>query len=308
MFHFVGANRRSDPQWPLRRGNTPTENPGSGRFRIALTCPPCYNFCSCTVKRYVKEYIVPDPTDLAAALAGELAGLSCQYAFYCRPAGREPIRLGNHETFVSASLIKVPILFAWAYLERQGRANRAEMCELDLEQAVQGAGLSWLLHTRRLPFHDVLLLMTALSDNLCANLVIQRIGMARLNTIFRGPLGLRDTALNRKMMDFAARQAGHENYISARDCIQLFHLRDELTPDERAWIDPMLQANPDTCLWLRDLAPDSVVIGHKGGSLDEVLHDWAYTDDLDVCLLTQRVKDYPAVYGVFGKIGALLLK
>jgi beta-lactamase class A len=251
---------------------------------------------------------VPDPTDLAATLAGELASLSCKYAFYCRMGGREPIRLGNHETFVSASLIKVPILFAWAYLERQGRANRAEICELDLEPAVQGAGLSWLLHTRRLPYHDVLLLMTALSDNLCANLVIQRIGMARLNTIFRGPLGLHDTALNRKMMDFAARQAGHENYISARDCIQLYRLRDELTADERAWIDPMLRANPDTCLWLRDLVPDSVDMGHKGGTVDAVLHDWAYTDTLDVFLLTQRIHDYAPLFRVFGKIGALLLK
>ncbi len=251
---------------------------------------------------------MPESNALAGWLAHELAGLDCRYAFYCRLDGREAVRLQNCEVFVAASLIKVPMLLAWAYLERQGRANRDEICELDFEPEVQGTGISRLLRGRRLPYHDVLLMMTALSDNLCANLVIRRIGMARLNSIWRGPLGLRDAALNRKFMDLAARQAGRENFISLRDCVQLFRLRDELSPPERAWIEPMLRANPDTCLWARDLPPDSVTIGHKGGTLEGVLHEWAYTDGLELCLLTQNVHDYRTLYGVFGRVGATLLK
>ena len=73
---------------------------------------------------------------------------------------------------------------------------------------MQGAGLSWLLQTRRLPFGDVLLLMIALSDNLCTNLVIRRIGIARLNAIFRGPLGLLDTRIERKLFDYDTASAG----------------------------------------------------------------------------------------------------
>ena len=60
---------------------------------------------------------------------------------------------------------------------------------------------------RRLPFADVLLLMIALSDNLCTNLVIRRIGIARLNRVFREELGLLNgTRLERKLMDYAARE------------------------------------------------------------------------------------------------------
>jgi beta-lactamase class A len=170
-------------------------------------------------------------TSHKSQITDELTRLTCDYAFYYRPRreSAEPIFLRNCDLFLAASIIKVPILFAWAYLERTGRANRAEVCELDFEPRGEGAGLSWLLKTRRLPFNDVLLLMIALSDNLCTNLVIRRIGIERLNADFRGPLGLCDTEIQRKLMDHEARAAGRENWVSARDCIQLYRLRDDLT-------------------------------------------------------------------------------
>jgi beta-lactamase class A len=246
-------------------------------------------------------------TELAAEVRRKLAALTCDYAFYYRSHGGEPLLLKNRDLFLSASLIKVPILFAWNYLERIGRANRDEMCELDLEPQVQGAGLSWLLQTRRLPFGDVLLLMIALSDNLCTNLVIRRIGIERLNAIFRGPLGLPDARLERKLFDYEARGLGLDNYISAADCIQLYGLRDALTAAERTWIEPMLLANTDLGLWLRRVERDTVAFCHKTGNIPGVLHDWGYTGDTDLFLLTQNVKDEGEVYDVLSRLGSKLL-
>jgi beta-lactamase class A len=182
------------------------------------------------------------------------------------------------------------------------------MCELDLEPQVQGAGLSWLLHTRRLPFHDVLLLMIALSDNLCTNLVIRRIGIERLNAIFRGPLGLPDAVVERKLMDYEAQARGLENRISAADCIRLFELRDALSPDERAWVEPLLLANDDLGLLLRNVARDTVAFYHKTGSIPGLLHDWGYTEKADVFLLTQNVSDVQMTYEVFGRLGEFVLQ
>jgi len=246
-------------------------------------------------------------TDLAAEIRQELAALTCDYAFYCRPRDGEPLLLKNRDLFLSASIIKVPILFAWTYLERIGRANRDELCELDLEPQVQGAGLSWLLQTRRLPYGDVLLMMTALSDNLCANLVIRRIGIERLNAIFRGPLGLPDARLERKLFDYEARGLGLDNYISAADCIQLYRLRDALSATERAWIEPILLANTDLGLWLRNVKRDTVAFYHKTGNIPGVLHDWGYTGDTDLFLLTQNVKDEGEVYDVLSRLGSKIL-
>jgi len=246
--------------------------------------------------------------ELAAEVREKISALTCDYAFYYRPRDGEPLLIKNRDMFLSASVIKVPILFAWAYLERSGRASRDEICELDLEPQVQGAGLSWLLQTRRLPFGDVLLLMVALSDNLCTNLVIRRIGMERLNAIFRGPLGLPDARIERRLFDYEARARGLDNYISAADCVQLYRLRDELTGAERAWIEPMLLANTDSGLWLRNIERDTVDFYHKTGSIPGVLHDWGYTRDTDLFLLTQNVKDEGEIYDVLSRLGPKLLR
>jgi beta-lactamase class A len=246
--------------------------------------------------------------ELAAEVREKISALTCDYAFYCRPRDGEPLLIKNRDMFLSASVIKVPILFAWAYLERSGRASRDEICELDLEPQVQGAGLSWLLQTRRLPFGDVLLLMIALSDNLCTNLVIRRIGMERLNAIFRGPLGLPDARIERRLFDYEARARGLDNYISAADCVQLYRLRDELTGAERAWIEPMLLANTDSGLWLRNIERDTVDFYHKTGSIAGVLHDWGYTRDTDLFLLTQNVQDEGEVYELMSRLGPKLLR
>ena len=248
--------------------------------------------------------------DIHIAISEQLSRLTCDYAFYWRPrgAGGEPIFVHNCTRFLAASIIKLPILFAWAYLERTGRANRAEVCELDFEPQVEGAGLSWLLRTRRLPFADVLLLMIALSDNLCTNLVIRRIGIERLNGIFRGPLGLPHAVIERKLMDYEARARGLENRISAVDCIRLFELRDALTLEEREWIEPMLLANDDLGLLLRDIPRDTVAFCHKTGSISGLLHDWGYTDQADVFLLTQNVQDVQTTYEVFGRVGKMALR
>jgi hypothetical protein len=244
--------------------------------------------------------------DLPAIIAAELAGLACEYAFYCRRKGEEPVQLQNRELFSAAGIIRLPMLLAWASLERTQRANRDEICELNLEPQVAG-GISPLLRTRRLPFADVLLLMGALSDKLCTNVVMQRIGAARLDSIFSGPLGLRDTALSRKTVDKSGPGVGHEAQISARDCVRLYRVRDELAADERRWIEPILRANPAGCLWLRDLPPGPVSIAHVTSAADGVVHSWAYTEQLDLFLLTQKVKDYAAAYQAFGRIGGRLL-
>jgi len=230
----------------------------------------------------------------------------CDYAFFFQEQGKTRFFERNCEIFSSASLIKVPLLLAWAHLERSGEVDQREICCLDDEPQVQGAGFSWLLHARQLPYHDVLMMMMALSDNLCTNLVVRRLGLDRINQIFRDGLGLENTRMERKLMDFEARERGLDNWIGAQDCARLFDLFDQLTPQEREWMLPMLCIHAD-CLLMRQIELDSLVFYHKPGFIPGVLHDWGFTDQSRIFLLTQKVTNQLAILEIFGEAGRLMV-
>lgn len=235
-----------------------------------------------------------------------LKGLSCQYALYYRPRGRPGILRKNCDLFLSASMIKVPILYAWAYLERAGFVSQSEMCDLDAEAQVEGAGFARLYQQRVLPYHDVLLMMIAVSDNLCTNLVMRRIGLTRLNDVFQR-LGMPHARVERRLMDYEARAQGLDNWISADDCIHLFDIRDQLPRDARTWTDEMLECNADLGLWLRNIRRDSVRFLHKTGDMTGALHDWGYTNKADLFLLTQNVSEDTEVFRLLDYLGPILL-
>ncbi len=244
------------------------------------------------------------------AFLSVLNSLKCDFALYYRPNGGEPLLAATAERFPSASVIKVPVLLAWIALEKQGLVNRAELCSLDDEPPVQGSGFSWLLRARRLPFQDILLLMMTVSDNLCTNLVIRRIGLERLNDLFRSELGLQGTELQRKMMDFEARARGCENWITVQDAVRLYGLLDRLGPADRAWVHSLLLANQDHSLLMREIPRDSLDFYHKEGALPgqrTVLNDWGFTSDCQVFLFADRIPSETEANRVFAEIGRLAL-
>jgi beta-lactamase class A len=235
----------------------------------------------------------------------EIDKLGCNYAFYFRQKGAPAFFQANAERFISASLIKVPILLAWLELEKQGLVDRDALCSLDSVKQVHGAGFSWQFKTRSLVMADALLMMIATSDNLCANLVIRRAGMEALNQQFR-QLGLNGCELRRNLMDFEARRQGLDNWITPPDCTRLFELIEDLPPAERNWVDSCLLATTDNGLFKRNLPREAVHLCHKTGSIPGVLHDWGYTPGCQIFLLMNGVKDEPAAFEVFGQAGKLL--
>lgn len=234
--------------------------------------------------------------------------LGCQYAFHYQADGQPAQQASNCQRFRSASIIKVPILLAWACLERQGLVDRGEICELDSEPQVHGAGFAWQMKARRLPFHDILLMMIATSDNLCANLIIQHIGLSRLQSVIRDELNLPGAELQRKLMDYEARSRGLDNYISPDALVRCFDLVRNLPDAQKNWVEAMLLANTDAALLKREHPRDTLDFYHKSGSMEGVLHEWGYTRSKRIFLLTEGVVSEPPVFEVFGQLGRLLLE
>jgi beta-lactamase class A len=69
----------------------------------------------------------------------------------------------------------------------------------------------------------------------------------------------------------------------------------------------MLVVNTDSALLMRSIPRDTVEFFHKTGSMTGVLHDWGFTDDCELFLLTQNVTNEPVVFEVFGALGSQCL-
>lgn len=236
-----------------------------------------------------------------------LDSMGLHYALYFHPRGQLAQFYKNQDQFRSASLIKVPILLSWLWLEKEGVVDRNEICDLDAEPQIKGAGFAHKFAQRTLPYSDVLLMMIATSDNLCTNLILQRIGFERLNDVFQQGLGLQKTVCQRKLMDYEARNRGLDNWVNADECVRLYSLIQQLNSTDRCWVDSLLRSCTDGALLARNLPRDTVVFHHKSGSTDNTLNDWGYTSDCEVFLLTNDVQDEPPVFELFGYLGEHLL-
>ena len=69
----------------------------------------------------------------------------------------------------------------------------------------------------------------------------------------------------------------------------------------------MLVSCQDASLLMRNLERDSLAFYHKTGSIPGVLHDWGYTRECDIFLLTNNVTDEKETTQVFGQVGEQIL-
>lgn len=148
-------------------------------------------------------------------LAQELPGTAA-YFVSCLDTG-ETISQNAHAPFPAASLIKLPILWEFYRQVVSGQLDPSEELFVPAEEVVGGCGIIKDMGPNlRLRCGDLARLMIVLSDNTATNLLIERLGLAAIaNTI--AELGMAQTALQRKLMDYAARDRGLDNFTSAYD-------------------------------------------------------------------------------------------
>ncbi|MBR3624290.1 MAG: serine hydrolase [Selenomonadaceae bacterium] len=122
----------------------------------------------------------------------------------------------------SASMIKVFILAAVMEEDKAGRLSIDEVMTLKSSDKVGGAGiLAGYANGSRLSMREILRLMITESDNTATNMIIDRVGMNKINAYIKS-CGYKDTVLKRKMMDTVAVRAGRENISSVSDLGEIF--------------------------------------------------------------------------------------
>lgn len=121
----------------------------------------------------------------------------------------------------AASTIKVPILVEGLRQVRDGHLALDSEFEVARAQCCLGAGVINHLHDGvKVTLKDLLTLMIIVSDNTATNVLIDILGMDRVNANMRG-LGYAGTTLKRKMYDWGALAGGRDNFIVACEAADL---------------------------------------------------------------------------------------
>ncbi|WP_235801814.1 serine hydrolase [Ureibacillus manganicus] len=211
--------------------------------------------------------------------------------------------------FSSASLIKVPILVAVLdYIEQnklslyselkihsQNKVDFSVVTEQDLDECTLYELLVWMIIT---------------SDNSATNVLIDFIGMEKLNVYFNR-IGLKATKLQRKMMDFERLQQGYDNVTNARDMAYLFTSIYEQTLLSEQYSNLVLDilSRQRVHEGLKRYISGDVQMAHKTGSLDSVFHDTGivYLDSKDyiIGVFTTQLSDVEAGKRLIGRISKI---
>lgn len=177
------------------------------------------------------------------------------------------------QPMVSASVIKVPILLAALQQVQQGSIELSTPLQV-AEKEILSDSQVFVNGPRAATLEELLTWMIILSDNTSTNVLIEWLGMAQVNE-FCAAHSLAGTSLQRKMLDFAAIEAGRNNYTTAQDMRAVFFALLEnqiLTPQLCALALHILKKQRDTKLLPRYIWEDAV-FAHKSGGLDYLSHD-----------------------------------
>lgn len=217
----------------------------------------------------------PLQADLRAQLTRQLDGVAANlngvigYRIVDLTSGEQVAARLDHEPFPTASTIKLAILYEMFKQAEAGTLALDTPAPLNRAQVVGGSGVLQFLTAPVLSLRDQAALMIILSDNTATNVVIDAVGMDKVNARMT-MLGLTDIKLRRKMMDSAAVKRGDENVASPGSLLRIAELvwkGDGLKPDSRDAARKILHQVPGQ---IRNAVPSSILVASKTGTLDGV--------------------------------------
>jgi len=188
-------------------------------------------------------------------------------------AGGDKFEHNADKRFSSASIIKLFILNELFSQVKKGDVKLSDTIIFDHDKAVEGGMLHKFSSGATLRLEDLALFMLAVSCNTATNILIDHLGMDKINEGIQA-LGAKETILGRKMLDFEARKAGRDNFTTAVDVGNL--LTGFLKADPR--VLDMLSLQKDRSKLAGGLGFDDAddlepILASKSGELFGYYHD-----------------------------------
>jgi beta-lactamase class A len=128
-------------------------------------------------------------------------------------------RFAHHadRRFVAASTVKIPIMIELFRQIDCAEHSLSELYRLRSEDRTPGSGVMLHLHDGiEFTLGDLVYLMISISDNTATNVLIDLVGMERVNATM-GQLGMTASTLDRKMSGRAAKTGEAENWATPND-------------------------------------------------------------------------------------------
>lgn len=214
---------------------------------------------------------------LEAKLKALLDAYPAKSSLYCvdLTTGMPIAAIRENTRTVSASCIKLPVLLCALQEVMDGRLSLEQFVPVSEKDYCDDTAVFEEEYRKDgLTLKEMLYWMIVSSDNTATNGVLSLLGFDTINR-YCETLGLENTLAQRKMLDFAAVEAGFNNYTSALDqfkCYDLLLRGVILTPELRVVAMDYLSR----CRHMDGLQryiSDNVKVLHKPGGLDHLSHD-----------------------------------
>ena len=119
--------------------------------------------------------------------------------------------------FVAASTVKIAVMIELFRQVEAGRQSLDALHTMHADDIASGSGILAHLHEGvGLTVHDLAYLMMSISDNSATNMLIDRVGMAQVNTTMRD-LGMARSTLGRRMRGSHVLDDEQENWAAPDD-------------------------------------------------------------------------------------------
>lgn len=214
-----------------------------------------------------------DTEGLRESITQAMQSYAGSYAVACAAVdGSWSVAIDGEAPYVSASVIKLAILGTLLEQVQGGVLSLDDSVVVESSDIVGGTGVIQSLGSGgSYSYRQLATYMIQDSDNVATNKIIDKVGQSAVNE-FASEIGLTQTRLNRRMMDFST---GTENYVSADDVAKILQLIGNgqyVSADMSAFALELLRGQHDTSGLLEGL-PEGVGFAHKTGELDEVFND-----------------------------------
>lgn len=210
------------------------------------------------------------------------------------------------EVMPTASLIKVAVLIELYQQAQEGKVKLTERVTLRKADKVPGSGVLTDHFSEGADFslRDAARLMMTFSDNTATNLVLERTGIKPVNESMK-EWGFPETRINAKVFRGSTTSVDRDRTrryglgsTTAREMASLMEqlqMSDRLRPVYKLAVLNHLAKNDDKYKF-KSLLPESVVVMHKDGSLDDTRTDAGLIHTpggiVAVCVLTNKNKDH----------------